>query len=267
MITFLNSDFLFFILFLIYLISFHPYVFLFFLLLFLLYTLSLSLSLPPPPFFYFLFLPHLRTFQQLSFSLLLLLFSSSLALFFFFTWFQNIRPQRSLDRSSSSQSSWPNLEPSLIFVPNAVRMGQMASVFFFFFVMIWLILKLRFWVCILIIWLCLREKKKSRRERKNWYNSSWYNFLIKKIQLLIYSSPLDLMSYCSWAKKNLGFRESIGDLFFGLILYYREYFAFSYIVGDVLIVFIIYMSSLEIYKLRIIVTNFICLPLKFEPME
>ena len=113
----------------------------------------------------------------------------------------------------------------------------------------------------------MREKKKSGSERKNWYNSSWYNFLIKKIQLLMYSSPLDLMSYCTWAKKILGFRESIGDPFFGLILYYREYFAFSYIVGDVLIVFIIYMSSLEIYKLRIIVTNFICLPLKFEPME
>ena len=72
----------------------------------------------------------------------------------------------------------------------------------------------------------MREKKKSGRERKNWYNSSWYNFLIKKIQLLMYSSPLDLMSYCTWAKKILGFRESIGDPFFGLILYYREYFCF-----------------------------------------
>ena len=47
----------------------------------------------------------------------------------------------------------------------------------------------------------MREKKKSGGERNNWYNSSWYNFLIKKIQLLMYNSPSDLMSYCSWAKK------------------------------------------------------------------
>ena len=47
------------------------------------------------------------------------------------------------------------------------------------------------------------------------------------------SSLSDLMSYyCSWAKKNSGFKESIGDHFFGLILYYREYFAFSYTIGN-----------------------------------
>ena len=51
----------------------------------------------------------------------------------------------------------------LIFVPNPVQMGQQASVlclffFFAFIVMIWLILKLCFWVCILVIWLCLRER-------------------------------------------------------------------------------------------------------------
>ena len=60
----------------------------------------------------------------------------------------------------------------------------------------------------------IREKKKSGGERKNWYNSSWYNFLIKKIQLLMYIIPSYLLSYCSWAIKNLGFRESIGDHFF-----------------------------------------------------
>ena len=97
------------------------------------HTLSLSLSLPS---FILFFLPHLRTFQHYTSS------SHSLSLFiylFIFTWFQNIRPQRSLDGSSLSQSSWPSLEPSLIFVPNAAQMGQMASVFyllsfvFFFF--------------------------------------------------------------------------------------------------------------------------------------
>ena len=89
----------------------------------------------------------------------------------------------------------------------------------------------------------MREKKKQQREwekkiyggeRKNWYNSSWCNFLIKKIQLLMYSSSSDLMSYCSWAKKNSRFRESIENHFFGLILYYRDYFAFSYTIGDAL---------------------------------
>ena len=48
------------------------------------------------------------------------------------------------------------------------------------------------------------------------------------------SSPSDLMSYCSWAKKNSSYRESIGDSFYGVILYYREYFAFKYTIGDAL---------------------------------
>ena len=150
------------------------------------HTLSLSLSLPS---FIFFFLPHLRTFQHYTSS------SHSLSLFiylFIFTWFQNIRPQRSLDGSSLSQSSWPSLEPSLIFVPNAAQMGQMASVFcllssssssfiFVFIFMIWLILKLSFLVCSLMILLYLSlemfEKKivmfvvvvfvAMRGERKN----------------------------------------------------------------------------------------------------
>ena len=48
------------------------------------------------------------------------------------------------------------------------------------------------------------------------------------------SNSSDLMSYCSWAKKNSRDRESIEDPFFGLNLYYREYFAFSYTIGDAL---------------------------------
>ena len=48
------------------------------------------------------------------------------------------------------------------------------------------------------------------------------------------SSPLDLMSYCSWVKKNSNYRESIRDSFYGSILYYREYFAFTYTSGDAL---------------------------------
>ena len=48
------------------------------------------------------------------------------------------------------------------------------------------------------------------------------------------SSPSDLMSYCSWAKKNSSYRESIGDSFYGVIFYYREYFTFTYTIGDAL---------------------------------
>ena len=39
------------------------------------------------------------------------------------------------------------------------------------------------------------------------------------------SSSLDLMSYCSLAKKNLMYREALGAPFFVLTLYYRECFA------------------------------------------
>ena len=59
-VTFLNQNFLFFILFLISFISFRPYVFFFFLF-FSSTHVVLSLSLPS---FYFLFLPHSRMFQH-----------------------------------------------------------------------------------------------------------------------------------------------------------------------------------------------------------
>ena len=52
------------------------------------------------------------------------------------------------------------------------------------------------------------------------------------------SSPLDLINYCSWAKKNSGYRESIGDYFYGVILYYRDFYAFSYTIGDALTLYI-----------------------------
>ena len=42
------------------------------------------------------------------------------------------------------------------------------------------------------------------------------------------------MSYCSWAKKNSSDRESIGDSFYGATLYYRDFYAFSSIIGDAL---------------------------------
>ena len=46
------------------------------------------------------------------------------------------------------------------------------------------------------------------------------------------SNPSDFMSYCSWAKNISGYREPIGDCFYGPILYYREFYAFAYTVGD-----------------------------------
>ena len=50
----------------------------------------------------------------------------------------------------------------------------------------------------------IREKKKKRNlEEREIIDkiSSWDNILIQEIQLLMYSSSLDLMSYCSLAKK------------------------------------------------------------------
>ena len=78
---------------------------------------------------------------------------------------------------------------SFIFVPKTVQMGQMASVFclllFSFIVMTWLILKLCFWVCILIIWLCLSLEMFERKivafvavrgEGKNFFIIEMYEF-------------------------------------------------------------------------------------------
>ena len=48
------------------------------------------------------------------------------------------------------------------------------------------------------------------------------------------SSPSDLMSYCSWAKKYSEYRKSIGDYFYGDTLYYRNFYAFSHTIGDAL---------------------------------
>ena len=65
--------------------------------------------------------------------------------------------------------------------------GWVRSAFFFFFSVMW-----EQWEATGRE--CERKKKKSRRERKNWYNSSLYDFLIKKIQLLMYINPSDLMN-------------------------------------------------------------------------
>ena len=48
------------------------------------------------------------------------------------------------------------------------------------------------------------------------------------------NSLSNLMSYYSWAKKNSNYRESIGDYFYDVILYYKKYFTFIYTIGDAL---------------------------------
>ena len=63
-------------------------------------------------------------------------------------------------------------------------------------------------------------------------------FFIQHLIIIIEKKHLKngqyLMGYCSWAKKNSSYRESIGNSFYGVILYYREYFAFTYTSRDAL---------------------------------
>ena len=55
-----------------------------------------------------------------------------------------------------------------------------------------------------------REKKRNPKEREIIDKlSSWYNILIQEIQLLMYISSSDLMSYCSLAKKKKRVLESL----------------------------------------------------------
>ena len=63
------------------------------------------------------------------------------------------------------------------------------------------------------------------------------------------SSPSDLMSYCSWAKKNSGYRESIRDYFYGDTLYYRDFYAFSHTIGDALKEKILLKINVSAYRI------------------
>ena len=57
----------------------------------------------------------------------------------------------------------------------------------------------------------IREKKKRNIKEREIIDkiSSWDNILIQEIQLLMYSSSSDLMSYCSLAKKKKRDLESL----------------------------------------------------------
>ena len=95
----------------------------------------------------------------------------------------------------------------LDYVRNGVRSA--CSFFFFHVCLFWFnfILRIRFCFvfCVWIMWETerMREKKKSRGVRKNWYNNSWDNFLSKKIDLKVLQCSLDLENYCSNIKNFL----------------------------------------------------------------
>ena len=81
-----------------------------------------------------------------------------------------------------------------------------------------------------------RKKKKNLEERERIDKiSSWYNILIQEIQLLMYSSSSDLMSYCSLAKKKKKrFRESATAWTVEILSISSLYFAYAQAVGDAL---------------------------------
>ena len=59
------------------------------------------------------------------------------------------------------------------------------------------------------------------------WDREWDRESVGKCIWKVNSSPSDLMSYCSWAKKISRYRESIGELFLGFTLYYRENIGFT----------------------------------------
>ena len=120
--------------------------------------------------FYSPFLPHspsfIRTFQELFLSPAP---SLSLSLFLLDSKTLSVIRKFSLSPSFKNIPGSSHLHAVAYLCPQPSLDGSdgfclLLLLLFFFLVMIWLILKLCFWVCILIIWLCLREKKKQWRE-------------------------------------------------------------------------------------------------------
>ena len=74
----------------------------------------------------------------------------------------------------------------------------------------------------------MREKKNLEEREIIDKISSWYNILIQEIQLLMYSSSSDLMSYCSLPKKKKkSFRESVGAWTVDILSIFSPYFAYA----------------------------------------
>ena len=132
---------------------------------------------------FFLILPHSSERSRSSLFLQL-----PLSLFFFFTWFQNSLCDKKIFLSSLIQEHSRELSSSCCCSSSSPTQSRwvnclLSFVFFFFFafiVMIWLILKLCFWVCILVIWLCLSLEMFERK--------------------IVYCYDLEcLFCVCSWA--------------------------------------------------------------------
>ena len=83
----------------------------------------------------------------------------------------------------------------------------------------------------------MRGKKNPNERERIDKISSWYNILIQEIQLLMYSSSSNLMSYCSLAKKKKkkSFRESAGAWTVDILSISSLYFAYAQAVGDALL--------------------------------
>ena len=105
-----------------------------------------------------------------------------------------------------------------------------ARIFFAFIVVVWLILRLCSWVCILImfefrdVWekdgcvcsccVCSRKRReKGRKEKKSFLNST--DIILRgNIICISYSSSPRLESYCSKSKKKIRDGEVVGGVFF-----------------------------------------------------
>ena len=106
----------------------------------------MSYLYPPPSSLLFSFSP---SFKNIPAAFILffffLLFVLQLSCFFFLLDSRTFVPN--IVQSSSSQSSWPSLELSLIFDPNAVQTGQMAFVFYLLSFFLLFLLPFFFFFC------------------------------------------------------------------------------------------------------------------------
>ena len=119
-------------------------------------------------------------------------------------------------RSAFTMQHYHVCRPTIACPPPHHQVGsdQLVLFFFFFFLFFFTFacsdsIYFKNWIlfCVWIMWETERmrgkKKKKSGGERKNRYNSSWYNFLSRKIDLELLHCSLDLEKYCNNFKINL----------------------------------------------------------------
>ena len=81
----------------------------------------------------------------------------------------------------------------------------------------------------------MREKKRIMEERERIDNiRSCSNILVQEIGLLMYSSSLDLMSYCSLAKKKRVLASLLEAWIVDILRVFFLYFTYASAVGDAL---------------------------------